>query len=109
MQWLMLPHTGQVWLMAMSHSWLAGETRLGPSALSRRCRYAEAGYAPMRLSLTVPFSNSIPVGMLMISYFIASCWLLSTLILTNLTFPSYSSDKASMVGAIMLQGPHQSA
>ena|SRR6267378_2901946 len=52
---------------------VAVSERLGPSTLSRRCLYAEAGYAPMRLSLTVPFSNSILVGMLRISYFIASC------------------------------------
>src|SRR6267143_6440277 len=91
------------------YSRIDGGRRLEPSALSMRCLYAEAGYAPIRLSLTVPFSKSMPVGMLMISYFIASPWLLSTLILTNLTLPSYSSDNASIVGAIMLHGPHQSA
>src|SRR2546430_7618933 len=65
--------------------------------------------APTRVASTLPFLNSISVGMPRMPNFAGTLWFSSTLILAIFSRPSYSLATSSSIGAIDLQGPHHSA
>jgi len=101
MQGLMLPHIGQVWLMPIPHSWfLIGAWNLGVvNALPIGRGWVSADETILDGTVLEQHSRGYA------HYIVLHRQLLVIVhvILTNLTLPSYSSDNASIVGAIMLQ------
>src|SRR5216684_1257145 len=77
--------------------------------LSRKAVSWDFESAPTRVASTLPFLNSISVGMPRMPNFAGTAWFSSTLILAILRRPSYSLATSSSIGAIDLQGPHHSA
>src|SRR5512145_2890390 len=67
------------------------------------------GTAPTCLSATLPPLKKSTVGIFRILYFMATDGLLSTSHLTTRALPSNSREISSMMGAIILHGPHHSA
>lgn len=69
------------------------------------------GLAPRMVSMTAPLLKMRKVGMALTPWDWAMAWWLSTLTLQNVILPGlvYLVDRDSNVGAIILQGPHQSA
>ena len=64
---------------------------------------------PTRRSISLPSLKKMTVGMFMTPYRMASSPSSSTLTLPTVTLPAYCRSSASMTGASILQGPHQSA
>src|SRR5678816_4600300 len=77
--------------------------------LSRKAVSWDLESAPTRVASTLPFLNSIRVGMPRMPNLAGTCWFWSTLIFAILRRPSYSFATSSRIGAIDLQGPHHSA
>src|SRR5690606_12131344 len=77
--------------------------------LSRKEESCDFDSAPTFVATTCPPRNSISVGMPRMPYFAGVDWFSSTFIFAMRTFPSYSRDTSSRIGAIILQGPHHSA
>lgn len=69
------------------------------------------GLAPRMVSMTEPFLKTRKVGMALTPWDWAIDWWLSTLTLQNVILPGleYLVERDSKVGAIILQGAHQSA
>src|SRR5436190_122558 len=74
--------------------------------LSRKAVSCDFESAPTRVASTLPFLNSISVGMPRMPNFAGTLWFSSTLILAIFSRPSYSLATSSSIGAIDLQGPH---
>src|SRR5262249_5122867 len=77
--------------------------------LSRKAVSCDLESAPTRVASTLPFLNSIRVGMPRMPNFAGTCWFSSTLILAIFRRPWYSLATSSRIGAMDLQGPHHSA
>src|SRR6185369_8871179 len=74
--------------------------------LSRKAVSWDLESAPTRVASTLPFLNSIRVGMPRMPNLAGTCWFWSTLIFAIFSRPSYSFATSSRIGAIDLHGPH---
>uniref|UniRef100_A0A7C8YMI3 Uncharacterized protein n=1 Tax=Opuntia streptacantha TaxID=393608 RepID=A0A7C8YMI3_OPUST len=67
------------------------------------------GTAPITASFFSPLLKIMKVGMLRTPQSVAMLGLSSVLTLKTLSFPAYCFDKSSIVGWMILQGPHHGA
>src|SRR5690606_3641971 len=77
--------------------------------LSRKALSWDLDRAPTLVASTLPFLNSMSVGMPRMLNLGGVCSFSSMFSLHTFSLPAYSSATSSRTGAIILQGPHHSA